>query len=516
MRSLLLLSALFSLPAFAEISLLETLRRDQSLIDRITGSVETINHVKLLHLGRSSMPERLKLIKSSRRHLFLSVPYWYSDVSGKATYAALAQKLEAKPDLDVRILTDWTSPGSTGDIFGIGMVLKLFHLTDGNLMLWNPPWWGRRFSKKITENRLHDKMMIVDGEKLLMGGLNIGDTYLQGGITRKGWHDTDVLIEGPAAGEAGKIFVKVWELSRYLKSHRYFPSFRREGWQFLEDYFYRGKERLQYVKRILGFSYEVEVKIPNRNQIRSLGLDRAKNQPVMGGVPVRLLYDNPLLNHGPNRGARAFCDFHCLLERFFSASQRSVRIFAPYLTISQKFRSLLVQTARRGIKVEIITNSLKSHDIGAPAYYASMSHYIPLLEAGVMIHEWQGHAALLALEEKHDCTIPDGHWPGRTLHTKALILDGEVGILGSHNMNVRSEHYNTEVMAIVADSGFAQELNTVFEHDLDRRGPRTVPCGKKNFPRKARVRTITLPEARRAVSEYKGKINFYRQFQSVI
>lgn len=512
----LLLAVLPSLALAGEASpVLDMLSRDRALIDKITGSQETLNRVKLLHLGRESMPARLELVKSAKRHLFVSIPYWYSDVTGKITYEAFAAKLRADPGLDVRILMDWTSPGSTGDILGIGMVRKLWKITDGNTILWNSPGWLRRFSKKLIANRMHDKLMIADGERLIMGGLNVGDSYLEGGITRKGWHDTDVLIEGPAAAEAARIFVKVWELAEYWKSLKSFPPFRAEGWDFLRNYYYGGLERLAYVKRVLGFRSHKEVHIPHLAQIRQLGVHASQARAVEGGVPVRLIYDNPLFNRMVN-GRQPYCSFHCMLGRLLGASQRSVRIFLPYLSITEEFRSLLMRTARRGVKVEIITNSMQSHDIGGPAYFASMQHYLPLLRAGVVIHEWQGHADLLALEERHGCTIPKGHWPGRTMHSKALIIDGDLGIVGSHNMNVRSEYYNTEVMALVADRAFAQQLNDVFEFDLDRNGPRTVLCGNRHIARKRRVKTPTIPEVRHFMNEHKTRIRIFKRMQKLI
>jgi cardiolipin synthase C len=523
MRILCFLLALLANPALGPAfdsafagELLDTLQRDRAELDRLTGGEETLNRVKLLHLGKNSQPARLELIKNVQSTLFISVPYWYNDVSGKATYEALKRKVHASSGLDVRILTDWTSPGSTGDIFGVGMILKLYKLTDKNTLLWNAPWWGRRFSKKLIQNRLHDKMIIADGEKLLMGGLNIGDSYLEGGLTSKGWHDTDVLIEGPAAADAARIFIKTWELGRYLKSHDYFPSFAREGWSFLRDYFYRGKEALEYLKPTLFGKKEREVRIPYKEQIRYLGLEPSQVAQVSEGVPVRLVYDNPLFNHVPKNGKAPYCNFHCVLERLFASTQKSIRIFAPYLTISEEFRALLARQARRGIKVEIITNSIKSHDIGGIAYYAALQNYLPLLEAGVVIHEWQGHRDLLDLEKRYDCSIPLGSWPGRTLHTKALILDGEVGIIGSHNMNIRSEMLNTEVMAIISDPGFASQLNDVFEYDLDRAGPRTVTCGKRTLNRNRRVQTRTLPEMREFIKHKRGRIGVLKHLDSLI
>lgn len=487
---------------------LQQLERDRAFLDKATGSQETLNKVTLLHLGKVSRPARLDLIRGAKRSLLISVPYWFDDVSGKETFDTLENALERNPRLEARVLKDWTSPGSTKDLFAVRMSLRLKRLTDG-FLLWNPPWWLRRFSKNIFVGRLHDKMIVADGEKLLMGGMNIGDMYLEGGLTRKGWHDTDLLIEGPAAAEAAVIYTKVWQLGRHFLSLGHFPSMGRGGWEFLADYFYRGRESLRFVRRVLGLPREHEIHIPVREQLRILGVDSGRVMPAPGGVPLRLVYDNPLLQ----RGEAGACNFQCVLARLLKATERSARFYIPYLTITEEFEDLLVRTAKRGVKVEILTNSVLSHDIGQPAYWAAFNHYPALLAAGVRIHEWRGHKPLLAMENRYGCEIPRGYWPGNTVHTKAVILDGEVGIVGSHNMNKRSQSLNSELMAVVADRGFAAELNAVFEDDI-LGARREAPCGRGRVSLPPRTREMKLAEARELYPSSRGKVRFYKLLEN--
>lgn len=504
---LLFLLALGTAPA-ALAGPLEQLAADRAFLDQATGSRETLNRVTLLHLGKSSRPVRLALLRGAKRSLLISVPYWFDDEAGREAYRALEANVESNPRLDARVLEDWTSPGSTKDLFAVRMALRLKRLT-GSFLLWNPPWWLRSFSGKLLSGRLHDKLLVADGEKLLMGGMNIGDMYLEGGQTRKGWHDTDVLIEGPAAADAATIFVKIWELGRHYRSLRRFPSQHGLGGRFLADYFYRGRELFRYSTYTLGLRRDHEVRIPLAGSLRQLGIHPEPAQPVEGGVPVRLIYDNPMLQ----KGLPGACNFHCVLERLLGATRVSARLFIPYLTVTKEFEQLLARTARRGVKVEILTNSARSHDLGPAAYWAAFNHYPALLRAGVRIHEWQGHKPLLALEEAAGCEIPEGHWPGHTLHTKAVILDGELGILGSHNMNKRSQSLNTEVMAVVADPAFAAGLNAIFEQNLSR-APRGLPCGRRLLAAPPRTLEMSLPAAEAVYRKNRGKVRFYRAFES--
>lgn len=68
-------------------------------------------------------------------------------------------------------------------------------------------------------HRWHEKYLVADGNKAIVGGLNIADEYMFGGTDRKimslgterqAWRDTDLLIEGPAANDVYNAFRKNW------------------------------------------------------------------------------------------------------------------------------------------------------------------------------------------------------------------------------------------------------------------------------------------------------------------
>lgn len=58
--------------------------------------------------------------------------------------------------------------------------------------------------------RNHRKIVVVDGLKTWLGGLNVGDDYLGEYSKLSPWRDTHLRIEGPAAINAQTIFVADW------------------------------------------------------------------------------------------------------------------------------------------------------------------------------------------------------------------------------------------------------------------------------------------------------------------
>lgn len=255
-----------------------------------------------------------------------------------------------------------------------------------------------------------------------MGGMNVADDDLQGGVTRKGWHDTDILVKGPAAAEAQKAFLELWELSRCLASPAPSPPFPEQEAKAIQEVFYEDHGRFQ-------------VKLP----------------------------------------------------------------------------------AEAGKRVVLVTSPERSHDIGTIPWKAGTSHHGKLLDAGAFLFEWQGHADVLAIDKANGCTIPDGAWPGRTIHSRVAVIDGQVCLVGSHSFNVRRESFNNESATLFQDQRIGRRLVKVFVDDLGLAAKaRTVPCGAAVLPRPRRVIRIFPADAGRFEREHGGTARLLSGLQTYL
>lgn len=61
--------------------------------------------------------------------------------------------------------------------------------------------------------RNHRKVVVIDGQKAFLGGLNVGDEYLGSSDKFADWRDTHISISGPAAMEAQLSFLEDWKWS---------------------------------------------------------------------------------------------------------------------------------------------------------------------------------------------------------------------------------------------------------------------------------------------------------------
>lgn len=121
-----------------------------------------------------------------------------------------------------------------------------------------------------------------------------------------------------------------------------------------------------------------------------------------------------------------------LITAIYSA-RNEVAMTTPYFIPSDAFLYALTAAARRGVKVTLIVPAKVDSHL---TQYASQAFLRDLHEAGV-------HVAL---------------FKGGLLHTKSVVIDREVSLFGSLNLDPRSLRINFEVTLGVYDKNFAQHL----------------------------------------------------------
>ena len=113
-------------------------------------------------------------------------------------------------------------------------------------------------------------------------------------------------------------------------------------------------------------------------------------------------------------------------------------IETPYLVPTKLLLADLADAKRKGVKkIELITNSLASND----STLVQLGYEVrkkDLWERGAELWEFKG---------------PD------TLHAKSAVLDNRVALIGSFNIDPRSQHLNTETAVAIEDEVTARQLS---------------------------------------------------------
>jgi cardiolipin synthase len=127
-----------------------------------------------------------------------------------------------------------------------------------------------------------------------------------------------------------------------------------------------------------------------------------------------------------------------------AAARRTIDIQSPYLITDESTAWSISDARRRGVKVRMLVEG----DItdAKPVKFAGRAAYQRLMEQGVEIYEYQP----------------------AMMHTKALVIDGVLSIVGSANFDNRSFELNDELNLAVFDRQVAGKLLTDFEHDMTK------------------------------------------------
>lgn len=147
------------------------------------------------------------------------------------------------------------------------------------------------------------------------------------------------------------------------------------------------------------------------------------------------LVSSPSDENHPLRKA-FWLSFRCARERLY--------ITSPYFAPDASTRAVIADRARADVDVRILLPN--EHTDAVPIRWASHGYYEELLEAGVRIYEYQP----------------------TMIHVKHLVIDGVWSVVGSANMDVRSQELNEEVILGIQDRGFGERLQETFLDDLRR------------------------------------------------
>lgn len=127
-----------------------------------------------------------------------------------------------------------------------------------------------------------------------------------------------------------------------------------------------------------------------------------------------------------------------LLSAIYRAD-KSIRITTPYFVPSEAIYDALIQAARRGVHVQIL---LPAKGDSRMATWASRSYYEGLLDAGVEIR----------------------HFHSGLLHTKALLVDEKLAVVGSVNLDMRSLQLNFELSFAIWHKPACKELSSLLKN----------------------------------------------------
>ncbi|OYW31615.1 MAG: hypothetical protein B7Z47_00520 [Chthoniobacter sp. 12-60-6] len=399
---------------------------------------------EMLADGRESFLARLAMVEAAQRTLDLQYYIWRDDVAG----TAFADRLLAAADrgVKVRLLLDNTTDAqvevSSAALAAHPNIQVAFFnpMTDlKGIFAGNPiPVIGEI---DRMQSRMHNKIIIADGTLLMGGGRNLGDTYF--GIDRKrNMRDLDFLAAGPVVGAATKSFELYWRspLTRMGNKDKITEREREE----LRDL----RKHVTRKKRALS---------AESGQPYPLSLSRAESLDTLHQMVCRMIWARyEFVADPPERMMRQGAVASPVWRQIEATVRRArseVVMHAAYFIPQSGTLGLLRATTARGVRVQVLTNSLASID-GVAAMAGIGNRRPAILKSGVSLFELNAHAS-----DRKDYIHVRRLTP-LGMHTKGFVVDNKESFIGSYNMDPRSKYINTETGVIIHSAAFAARLKS--------------------------------------------------------
>ena len=147
-------------------------------------------------------------------------------------------------------------------------------------------------------------------------------------------------------------------------------------------------------------------------------------------------------------------------------AQKDLLIVSPYFVPGDSMRQAFQAAVKRGVRVRVLTNSLASND--APLAHIGYARYREeMLRDGVELYELVSDSSNLRAAFGMG-SGQGGFRDGKRnmLHSKMLVLDGQLFVIGSMNLDQRSKLQNTEIAVLVRSRKLSSQATEQIEKGL--------------------------------------------------
>jgi cardiolipin synthase A/B len=324
----------------------------------------------LLRDGPATFRAMFAAIRGAKHHINLEY-YIFEDVSidGESLGDLLVAKRQE--GVAVNVIYDSYGSGDTPKVF-----FDRLRAAGVGLVEYNPVNPLKAKKSYSLNDRDHRKILVVDGARAIVGGVNLSTTYQPNSFGKSGnvdnqpathWRDTDLEINGPAVAQLQTLFLTHW---------------REQKGPALPD------------------------------------LDWFPAIPPSGGALVRIIGSTP---------ERAIPRYYVTLVSAMRSAEKSITASAAYFVPTDQELDALKQAARRGVDVRLLLPDKSDSTLSIAVGH---SHYAELLKAGVKIYETHD----LVLHSK--TVVVDGVWSvvgSSNFDHRSVVFNDEVDavVLGS-------------------------------------------------------------------------------------
>lgn len=354
-----------------------------------------------------ALAERLCMIDHAKHRIILSTFDFRSDTSGRQMLAAL--KEAAERGVQVQIVID-----------GFNFLLRakwnpyfraVANMENVEFRIYNPL---NLFTPWKAMSRMHDKYVIADEEVYLLGGRNTFDYFLGNQNGHKNY-DRDILVYNTGGRESS-----IYQVIDYFQ----------EIWNQSECKPWKPDKRSMNSSQVIKASDELKSIYDTMKDEHAEWFQPSDYVKKTVSVNKITLISNSTELY--SKEPQVFYSLYRLMEN----AKESVVVHTPYIMCNDMMYRSFHHISRQGVPLTIMTNSSKNNGnpFGAVDY---VLHKEDILDTGVDILEYEG---------------------GISYHGKSVVIDDNMAIIGSFNMDMKSVYQDTELMLAVNSKELCSQL----------------------------------------------------------
>ncbi|MEI8608118.1 phospholipase D family protein [Enterovibrio sp. Hal110] len=418
--------------------------------------LSTKTGVYVLEQGAEAMMSRAWLTESAETSL--DIQYFIFSVDNIGLIASDMLVQAAERGVKVRVLVDDLMIEARGD-----ELLMLAGHENIAIKIYNPNVnIGKNLTQKIKvlltdfhglNQRMHNKIFVVDNQVAITGGRNIADEYFGFDHTYN-FRDRDVFLAGKEVATLTTSFEEYWQHPLSVSIEKLFP---KEQVPLNPDF-----SRLHaYACNTDNFHPEIRAQI---DQVPETFRELEAQGKFRFIDDVEYVYDEPGKNDkGAFLGGGSVTKTK--LVELADTAKKQILIQTPYLVTTTQDRQFLKQLVDRGISIKILTNSLASND-NLEAFSGYQRDRSDLLATGVEIYEFKPDAKVRqrVMTEHMFKRLPSQ--PIFGLHAKTMTIDDHTTVIGTYNLDPRSANLNTESITIIKSAEITKDVSHAMNVEL--------------------------------------------------
>lgn len=441
--------------------------KEELSVDNIWKTRTEPEMAKVIEDNGEALLERIKLISNAKEEIILSTFDFRADDSGKLILGALLDASER--GVSVNVIVDGVSgflrmngnPYFEALAASKGTSIKIYNKV-------NPlaPW--------RSMGRLHDKYLIADRSSYIIGGRNTFSYFLGSSSPYKNY-DRDALVycenpdENSSVNDILSYFESVWNykeskafisgVNAITDTAAYFTISENNEYNNCEESTYSDNNtvdssRIEAKKNKLAAGKKVAAA---REELHSLYADYcadycADNAEDMiykgiGKSNYRDMFKDTyevnniaLMSNPIEYSSKKPYVWYQLVELMKKADSR-VKLHTPYIICNDYMYEGLKSVCDTVDDVSLMTNSVANNGnpFGSADYYVNKNS---ILDTGIDVWEYEG---------------------GYSYHGKSVLIDDNISVIGSFNIDMRSAYLDTELMLVIDSKDINRELNQSME-----------------------------------------------------